>query len=192
LGQGTRYNALKWAVFDGHYDIAKYLKSKGAVWIADLTGEPQTPEESMLQFLSKQFKLKPLPLGLSEIVCVSVPLSVHVFPPKRTRKTTIFVTSGLSEYSLLVPQDKLKYKFAEYILELPGHWEVTSKALEEKRNCLPINWIKAIGRYPHENQTYYDVETKITTEQIPSLKMQDGNDNIAEIKYDSNLDFIVP
>jgi ankyrin repeat protein len=192
LGYGTRYNALKWAVFDRHYDIAEYLKSKGAVWIEDSIGEPQTPEESMLQFLSKQFKSKPLPLGLSEIVCVSVPLSVHVFPPKRTRKTTIFVTSGLSEYSLLVPQDKLKYKFAEYILELPGHWEVTSKALEEKRNCLPINWIKAIGRYPHENQTYYDVETKITTEQIPSLKTQDGNDNIAEIKYDSNLDFIVP
>jgi hypothetical protein len=190
-GDSTRYNALKWAVLEGHHEVAKYLRSQGAVWIEDSIGEPQTPEESMLQFLSKQFKSKPLPLGLSEIVCVSVPLSVHVFPPKRTRKTTIFVTSGLSEYSLIVPQDKLKYKFAEYILELPGNWEVTSKALEEECNRLPIAWIKAIGRYPHENQTHYDNETKITTEQIPELKTHDGNDIVAEIKYDPNLDFIV-
>ncbi|MDR2344825.1 MAG: suppressor of fused domain protein, partial [Planctomycetaceae bacterium] len=135
---------------------------------------------------------KPLPHGLSEIICVSVPLSVRVFPPKRTRKTTIFVTSGLSEYPLIVPQDKLKYKFIEYILELPGLWEVTPKALEEERNLLPITWIKEIGRYPHENQTYYDIETKVTSKQIPLLKTQDGIDNIAEIKYDSGLDFIVP
>jgi hypothetical protein len=194
LGHGTHYNALKWAVIEGYHDIAEYLRSKGAVWIEDSTDkESQTPEESMLQFLSEKFKSKPLPLGLSEIVCVSVPLSVHVFPPKRNRKTTIFVTSCLSEYSLIVPQDKLKYKFAEYILELPGNWEVTSKALEEERNRLPLTLIKAIGRYPHENKTYYDVEAKITTEQIPSLKTQDGNDNIvAEIKYDPDLDFIVP
>jgi ankyrin repeat protein len=190
---GTRMNALKWAMIKGYYDIAEYLRSKGAVWIEDSTGEPQTPEESMLQFLSEQFKSKPLPLGLSEIIPASLPLSVHIFPPaKRKKKTTIFVTSGLSDYSLIVPQGKLKYKFAEYILEMPGEWEVTDKALEEKHNYLPIKWIKAIGRYPHENQTYYDNETKITAQQIPSLKTQDGNDNIADIKYDPNLDFIIP
>jgi ankyrin repeat protein len=193
LGGRKRMNALKWAVIEKYYDIVEYLKSKGAVWIEDSIGKLQTPEESMLQFLSEQFKSKPLPLGLSEIISVSVPLSIHIFPPaKRKRKTTIFVTSGLSDYSLIVSQDKLKYKFAEYILEMPGEWEVTAKALEEERNCLPITWIKAIGRYPHENQTYYDEETKITTEQIPSLKTQDGNDYIADIKYDPNLDFIIP
>ncbi|MDR3108866.1 MAG: ankyrin repeat domain-containing protein [Planctomycetaceae bacterium] len=191
--EGVRFNALKWAVLNGYDEIAAYLKSKGAVWIEDEPGDPSTPEESMLQFLSEKFKSKPLPICLSEIVPASVPLNVHIFPPaKRKRNTTIFVTAGLSDWFLIVPDDKMKYRFAEYILEMPGEWSVSKEALQDEHNLWVINWLKAIGRYPHENQTYYGEEATITTEQIPHLKTPDGDDTYAEVKYDPDLDFIIP
>jgi hypothetical protein len=191
---GKRFNALKWTVLNGNHEIAAYLKSKGAKWIEEIPGEPKTPEESILQFLSEKFKVKPLPLGVTEIVPASVPLSVHTFPPaKRGRKTTIFATLGLCDYALVVTDEQMKYEFAEYILEIPYEKKKSQKLpLHDDENAWAINCLKAVGRYPHENETSYGAKAKIAVSQIPDLELPDNEYKYVKITYDPELDFIVP
>ena len=185
-----KFNALKWAVEKEYHEIADYLRSLGAVMPVE-EEKPNIipgPEEELLVALSKYFKGKPLPLGITEIVPASVPLMVHIFPPvKGKRKTTIFVTSGLIEYALAVPKGKKKYMFAEYFIEMPGAWPVKDKDLEQEKNLWPIHWLKAISRYPHEKGTYYGEKATVDIKMIPSLTMPDGKYHSALVERCEDL-----
>ena len=170
-----RFNALKWAVIEGHHEVADYLRSKGAVMVKDEKNPTPEPAEELLDDLSRHFKGKPLPLSITEIVSASVPLAVHVFPPvKRKRKNTILVTSGLIEYALVVPKGKEEYMYAEYFMEMPGDWSLTNEMLDQDEYFWPVAWLKAIGRYPHEHETYYGEKKTITQKMIPELTTPDG------------------
>jgi len=177
-------NALKWAVEREYHAITRYLHSLGAAMPEEDKGKPlhpPTPTEELLADLSEHFGGNPLKFGISEIVPASVPMMVHVFPPvKGIRKNTIFVTSGLMDYALPVPDGQEIYCFAEYFIEMPGTWPVKDKDLEQKKNFWPIMWLKAIGRYPHEQETYYGNKAVVDAKMIPMLKMPDD-------KYSSAL-----
>jgi len=182
------YNALKMAVQEGHHEVADYLRSKGAVMPEEVDIPPRNPEEEVIEALSDYFKGKPEPLGSTEIVPTSVPLIVRIFPPvKGKRKNTVFVTSGLMEYALVVPKGKTKYRFAEYFIEMPGTWPVTSKDLQRDENFWPISWLNAIGRYPHENETYYGEKKTVKSAKIPELTTPDGAFDSARVERVSDL-----
>ena len=176
-----QFNALKWAVTEGHHEVADYLRSLGAVMPEETEMPPSCSTEELLADLSRYFNGKPLKFGLGEIIPASVPMMVHIFPPvKGKRKNTIFVTSGLIEYELVVPEGQEKYWYAEYFLEMPGAWHVKDKDLEQEKYFWPIRWLKAISRYPHEQATYYGDKAIVDTIMIPTLTTPDG-------KYDSAL-----
>lgn len=188
-----RFNALKRAVIDGHREVADYLRSKGAVMPTEEKNSTPDPEEQLLDALSRHFKGKPLPLGITEIVPASVPLMVHIFPPvEGKRSSTIFATVGLSEYALIVPKNKDKYQFAEYFIEMPGAWPVTDEALDQDEYFWPISWLKAIGRYPHEKQTYYGEKKTVTAKMIPTLSTPDGLYCSAAVERCPEMDFHIP
>jgi hypothetical protein len=191
----TRYNALKRAVFDGNdvnHEVTKYLRSQGAVWIEDEKNSVLNPTDEQMKNLSQYFRSKPLPLGLTEIVPASVPLMVHIFPPKRKKRdTTVFITSELIEYALIVPETKEEYQFAEYFIEMPGKWATIEEALAKKENIWSITWLKAISRYPHENETYYGEKKVVTPKMIPSLKTPDGRYNSAKVERVPELDMVM-
>jgi len=183
-----QFNALKWAVIEGHDEIADYLRSKGAVMLEDEAQVALDPTDEVIEFLSDYFKGKPLPLGIMEIVPASVPLSVRIFPPvKRKRKNTFFVTSGLMEYALNVPKGKECYCFAEYFIEMPGDWPTTDEALSQEKYFWPISWLKAIGRYPHEKETFYGEKKTVKSSQIPALVTPDGEYDSALVERVSDL-----
>ena len=187
-----RFNALKWAVIEGHLEVADYLRSKGAVIVEDEKNPVLKPAEELLDDLSRYFKGKPLSLGVTEIVSASVPLSIHIFPPvKGKRKNTIFVTSGLIEYALVVPQGKEQYQFAEYFMEMPGSWPITSATIKQDEYYWPVAWLKAIGRYPHEKQTYYGEKRIVDSKMIPQLTTPDGAYHSALIERCSDIDLYV-
>ena len=181
-----RYNALKWAVIEDFQEIADYLRSLGAVMIEDEERPPQNPSEELLADLTSYFGRKPLKFGLGEIVSASVPLTVHIFPHME-HENTIFVTCGLSEYALPIPDDKELYCFAEYFIEMPGAWPVKDKDLEQEKYFWPIRWLKAIARYPHEKKTYYGDKTTVDTKMIPSLTMPDGKCSSALVERCEDL-----
>jgi len=183
-----RYNALKWAVIDEYHEIADYLRSLGAVMIEDVERPPQCPSEELLADLTSYFGRKPLKFGLGEIVPASVPLMVHIFPPvKGKRKNTIFVTNGLMNYSLPVPEGKEFYQFAEYFIEMPGAWSVKDKDLEQEKNLWPITWLKVISRYPHENEIFYGDKAIVDVNMIPLLTTPDGKYNAASVERCEDL-----
>jgi hypothetical protein len=193
LGKGTKLNALKLAVLEKHHELVAFFRAKGVAWISDKIPTDHTPETSRLQFLSKYFKSHPLPLGLTEIVPDSVPMLVHVFPPaKRKRKTTILVTSGLSDYMLTVSDENTEFAFAEYFIEVPGHWDLSKESLDKDQFFWPIRWLKTIGRYPHENETFYGMEQIITNSKIPSLSTPDNKYCCAKVQRIPALDYVIP
>ena len=184
LRDGTeRFNALKWAVLRENEEVANYLRSQGAVMLTEEEEANLCPNanEEVIVGLSDYFQGKPKPLGLMEIVPASVPLSVRIFPPVRgKRKSTVFATSGLIEYALVTPEGKEKYWYAEYFIEMPGTWPTKDEDLVQEKYFWPIHWLKAISRYPHEQETYYGEKKTVTAKMIPSLTTPDG-------KYDSAL-----
>jgi hypothetical protein len=193
LGKRTKLNALKLAVLEQYHGLVAFFRTKGVAWIGDTTPADHTPKTSRLQFLSKYFKSYPLPLGLTEIVPDSVPMLVHVFPPaKRKRKTTIFVTSGLSDYMLTVSDENTEFAFAEYFIEVPGHWDLSKESLDKDQFFWPIRWLKTIGRYPHENETFYGMEQIITNSKIPSLSTPDDKYCCAKVQRIPALDYVIP
>jgi len=190
-----RFNALKWAMINDHHEVADYLRSQGAVMLEEYENENTTspdPDEELLADLSDYFKCKHLPLGIAEIVSASVPLTVYIFSPvKGVRDSTVFVTSGLIEYALVVPQGKEKYWYAEYFIEMPGAWPVKDKDLDKEKYFWPIRWLKAISRYPHENETYYGEKKTVKSAKIPALTTPDGNYDSALIERCKDMTFRV-
>ena len=188
---GERSNALEWAVSKKHKEIEDYLRSLGAVLVKNKKVSLPEPVDEQLKDLSVYFHGKPLPQGLTQIVQASVPMMVHIFPPvEGKRKNTVFVTSDLIEYALIVPQGQEEYMFAEYFLEMPG-WPITDEALKQEEYFWPIRWLMAIGRYPHENETYYGEEATITSEMIPELKTPDGRYNSAKVERVPALNMVM-
>jgi hypothetical protein len=183
-----KFNALKWAVTEGHHEVADYLRSLGAVMPEETEMPPSCSTEELLADLSRYFNGKPLKFGLGEIIPASVPMMVHIFPPvKGKRKNTIFVTSGLIEYELVVPEGQEKYWYAEYFLEMPGAWHVKDKDLEQEKYFWPIRWLKAISRYPHEQATYYGDKAIVDTIMIPTLTTPDGQYDFALVERCEDL-----
>jgi hypothetical protein len=187
----THLNALKKSVFCGYHELAALFRSMGVEWIQD-TPTQTMPETARIEFLTSHFKTQPLLLPISEIISASVPMSVYIFPPvKRKRKTTVFVTSGLSDFMLETPEDKAEYAFAEYFIELPDNWDLSNEALNQDKFFWPIRWLKMIGRYPHENDIFYGEKYKIDNS-ILQLSSPECKYLTASVERTHKLNFITP
>jgi hypothetical protein len=189
LGGTIRFNALTLAVKRGHYKVAEYLRSQGAVWFEDEKSFVLSPVEEQMKNLSQYFGDNPHTFNAMQIVSVSAPLMVHIFHPKRD--TTVFVTSGLIEYALVVPKTKEEYQFAEYFIEIHGQRFTTDKALDNEENFWPISWLKAISRYPHENKTYYGEKKIVTSKMIPSLITPDRRYKSAKVERVPEFNMVI-
>jgi hypothetical protein len=143
-------------------------------------------------FRKGSFKTQPLLLPISEIISASVPMSVYIFPPmKRKRKTTIFATSGLSDEMLSVSEENSEFAFAEYFIELQGSWDLTNESLDKDQFFWPFRWLKQIGRYPHEHDTFYGEQHDINNS-ILSLSSPECPYTSAHIERVPKLNFINP
>ena len=65
-----------------------------------------------------------------------------------------FVTSGMSEKAMPVPNGALDGRFAELVICLPPDWPLTMEAWKDETNWWPLRLLKGLARYPHENQTW--------------------------------------
>lgn len=149
-------DALRFAREWGRDDIAKLLIEK-------LGSDAPTPEEleedtgrhvhsvdSIVEHLSQHLG-EPSPLALREIVPTDLPIAIHVI---RTEDEQILVTEGMSARPMTVPAGGEAFQFAELVLRLPSDWPLTLDAFANPNHYWPIEWLKRIARYPHDNDTW--------------------------------------
>ena len=146
-------NALSVAIEYGHTEIASHLRSQGAkspeelglVTVADF------PSGNAFVAHVSAFLGTPDKLALREIVPTDLPIAIHVI---RTEAEQILVTEGMSARPMTVPEGGEAFQYAELVLRLPSDWPLTLEAFENPQHYWPIEWLKRIARYPHDNDTW--------------------------------------
>jgi len=89
-----------------------------------------------------------------EIVSDLVHIDVHQIPPTEERPYWTFVTSGMSDLPMTVPEGCEEFAYAELLLCLPGNWKMVQSEWEDEANYWPIRVLKICARFPHAYKTW--------------------------------------
>jgi hypothetical protein len=89
-----------------------------------------------------------------EIISDLVHLDVSHIGPSQGRDHHTFITSGMSDQPMTVPEGAEAFDRAELMLCLPASWKVDEDAFKNDENYWPIWWLKRLARFPHEYQTW--------------------------------------
>jgi hypothetical protein len=96
----------------------------------------------------------PQPQSQIEIVPTDPPISIHVIPAAEDRKYVTLFTTGMSAQAMNVPEGTDDFRFAELFIQLPANWPIDKKSLSSSKHGWPINWLRSIAKYPHQNSTW--------------------------------------
>jgi hypothetical protein len=66
----------------------------------------------------------------------------------------IFVTCGVSDNSMNVPEGMVEYSHAELVISLPQSWPLGVKSIENEESNWPMTWLKRVGRLPQNQETW--------------------------------------
>lgn len=94
-----------------------------------------------------------------EIVSDTIHLDVYMWRPTDDRPFFTFVTSGMSDWPMHVPdgaQEQGVTDLAELVVRLPADWPVPEggAAPWDEDSYFPIHWLKYLGRLPSEYGTW--------------------------------------
>jgi ankyrin repeat protein len=146
-------NALSSAIDWDKKDVAKYLRSKGAVLPATpAKGEPKTLADEVVAYFSAHFG--PVnPLALIEIVPSAwPPISLHVIPGTKERRHITLFTTGMASEPLTVPSGEEDYRLAELFIQVPNNTKYT-EAGDPKYGWV-MQWLRSCAQYPHVHETW--------------------------------------
>lgn len=96
-----------------------------------------------------------------EIVSDIVHIDVHWVKPTEKFPFHSFVTSGMSDKPMNVPNGMEAHRYAELCIFLPANWplqigayQTTQEAFKDENNYWPIRWLKKLARFPHEHNSW--------------------------------------
>ncbi|WP_138495282.1 suppressor of fused domain protein [Paenibacillus pinistramenti] len=112
--------------------------------------------EAALTAISKHVEqhIGPIDYVLHEIISDLIHLDILVVNPSKERNYYTFVTCGMSNLPMTVPEGAEDYKFAELMICLPADWKVSQESFDIEENYWPIRWLKTLARLPHEYETW--------------------------------------
>lgn len=97
---------------------------------------------------------------LHEIISDKVHLDVLVFPPNEARSNWTFVTSGMSDLPMNVPdglEPREDFELAELVIALPANWfagdpdgMISDAEFSQPEKYWPIRLLKSLARLPHD------------------------------------------
>lgn len=99
---------------------------------------------------------------LSEYVHIDV---LHVRPTAQ-HPFHVLVTAGASELAMTTPPE-IGSRRLELIVCLPPEWPMDSTAHFDERYGWPQEWMRRLGRYPHQFETYFAVGHTIPSADPP-------------------------
>jgi hypothetical protein len=96
-----------------------------------------------------------------EIISDLVHIDINYIKPSEKFPFHIFVTTGMSDIPMNVPEGLEEHRFAEVYVLLPIDWPVPTEkfsiieeAFKSENHYWPIRWLKVIARFPHEFKTW--------------------------------------
>lgn len=98
--------------------------------------------------------LGPVATVLHELISDLIHLDVHVVDPTPQRNYYTLVTSGMSDRAMNAPEGHSNFRYSELLICLPPTWPLTQEAWSNEEHYWPIRWLKMIGRFPHEHDTW--------------------------------------
>jgi hypothetical protein len=93
-----------------------------------------------------------------ELVSPLIHLDVLIYPPKGDRKHWLYVTAGMSDLPMTVPDDLEAARFSrtELVIGLPHAWGARlAQGFDDEEVYAPIGLMKWLARYPHEVGTFF-------------------------------------
>jgi hypothetical protein len=91
--------------------------------------------------------------ALVEIV-PTVGVAIHVIRPTPQQESLILFTTGMSDRPQNVPDGEDEYRHTELFIRLHADWPLGAKALRDPNYFWPVEWLRRIAAYPHENDTW--------------------------------------
>lgn len=175
FGDKTKtFTALEWA--KGKPSIVAYLKSKGAVERTKKPAEkssPKTLAEEVVAYFDEHFG-PPRPQAQIEIVPSEPRIAIHVIPADEGRKNVTLFTTGMSEHAMQVPDGTDEFRFAELFMQLPGDWPTDQKSLSNIKYAWPLQWLRSVAQYPHQNETWLGGPVTIIANEDPPQPLAPG------------------
>jgi len=89
-----------------------------------------------------------------EIVSDIVHIDVHWVKPNGKFPFHTFVTSGMSDKPMTVPEGLEALRYAELCIFLPNDWAIGQEEFKDENNYWPVRWLKQLARFPHEYGTW--------------------------------------
>lgn len=124
---------------------------------------PAHGDEANIQAISDHIEkhIGPIESVFHEILSHLVHIDVHWVKATKERPYHAFITSGMSDIPMHVPEGLEDQAFAEVLILLPADWGIEGgvgktmdEVFEDELNYWPIGWLKSIARFPHEYETY--------------------------------------
>jgi len=66
----------------------------------------------------------------------------------------VFVTCGVSDNPMNVPEDMAEYSRAELVIALPQSWPLGVRSIGNEESHWPMTWLKRVGRLPQDQKTW--------------------------------------
>ena len=66
----------------------------------------------------------------------------------------VFVTCGVSDNPMDVPEEMAEYSRAELVIALPQSWSLGVRSIKNEENNWPMRWLKRVGRLPQDQKTW--------------------------------------
>lgn len=109
-------------------------------------------EKSPLDLISAHVEeyVGPIDFVIHELLSEDMHIDVHVVAPTPKRNYFTLITSGMSEFEMNVPEGMEDSKFLELAICLPANWPLSqdSFGLGNDEVYWPIEWLKALAKYP--------------------------------------------
>ncbi len=149
-GDSTRFTPISFAKSFGesHLDIVRLLEKYSDGSLNDMS----VHSDEVIAHLQQCFG--PVELLLCNEVVTGLPISVHIVRVKGTKPYAVLATSGMSSKAMRVPEGAEQYEFAELLMYLPADWPVEKDIVNDAKYDWPIEWLRRIANFPHENNTW--------------------------------------
>ena len=89
-----------------------------------------------------------------ELVSDQVHIDIHWVKPTKERPYHTLVTSGMSDKPMNTPEEIEGHDYTELSICLPEEWKISDEYFKDEKNYWPVRWLKILGRFPHEYNTW--------------------------------------